>query len=142
MIRNIFMFWPRFFNEARITRKYYKAVKEIEPELNKLSLRVDWIGRIYGVVKLKKEYLQQPDVIQQSMVFQELGPVNEILMKNGLSDLSYPEISKIPGTGQYLVVLYPENDHFNTWAFLRNFLFLGLLTGAGFGIAHLVNTFL
>jgi hypothetical protein len=52
---------------------------------------------------------------------------NQILMKYGLSDLSYPEISKIPNTDQFLVVLYPENDYFNLISFLRNFIFLGLV---------------
>jgi hypothetical protein len=65
--------------------------------------------------------------VQQSIVFQELAPINQILMKYGLSDLSYPEISKIQNTDQFLVVLYPENDYFNLISFLRNLTFLGLV---------------
>jgi len=78
----------------------------------------------------------------QKYVFQKLNPINQILVKYGLSDLSYPEISKIPGTEQYLVVLYPENDHFNFWAFLRNFLLLGVLTAIGYGVVEAVKYFL
>ena len=142
MIKDTLLFWPRFFREFAITYKFYRAVKSIKKEIEPNGIRVDWIGRMYTVIELGPEVIGQPEVVEQSYVFQKLNPINMILVKYGLSDLSYPEISKIPGTEQYLVVLYPENDHFNTWAFLRNFLFLGLLTGAGFGIAHLVNTLL
>ena len=141
-MKDILLFWPRFVNEAWITRKYYNAVKGIEKELNKSNLRIDWIGRIYGVVEIKEEFRTQPEMIQQSMVFQELGPINEILMKYGLSDLSYPEISKIPDTNQFLVVLYPENDYFNTISFLRNSIFLGIIVGASFLVNELINLFI
>jgi hypothetical protein len=140
-MKDTLLFWPRFFNEAWITRKYYKAVKSIEPELNKSNLRIDWIGRIYGVVEIKEEFRTQPEMIQQSMVFQELGPINEILLKYGLSDLSYPEISKIPETNQFLVVLYPENDYFNTISFLRNIIFLGIVISFGFLVNEFINLF-
>lgn len=126
-MKDILLFWPRFFKEAWITRKYYKAVKSIEPELNAANLRVDWIGRIYGVISIKEEFRTQPEMIQQSIVFQELGPINSILIKYGLSDLSYPEIGKIEGTDQFLVVLYPENDYFNLTSFIRNLLFIGVV---------------
>ncbi len=126
-MKDILLYWPRFFKEAWITRKYYKAVKSIEPELEAANLRVDWIGRIYGVLSIKEEFRSQPELVQQSIVFQELAPINQILMKYGLSDLSYPEISKIPNTDQFLVVLYPENDYFNLISFLRNLTFLGLV---------------
>lgn len=131
-MKDALLFWPRFFKEAWITRKFYKAVKGIEPELNAANLRIDWIGRIYGVIELKEEFNGQPEMIQQSMVFQELKDTNTLLMKYGLSDLSYPEISKIPETDQFLVVLYPENDYFNSFAFLRNVLFLCILIVVGF----------
>jgi hypothetical protein len=140
-MKDTLLFWPRFFNEAWITRKYYNAVKSIEPELNKSNLRIDWIGRIYGVVEIKEEFRTQPEMIQQSMVFQELGPINEILLKYGLSDLSYPEISKIPETNQFLVVLYPENDYFNTISFLRNIIFLGIVISFGFLVNEFINLF-
>lgn len=136
------MFWPRFFREARITRKYYKAVKGIEKELAALNLRIDWIGRIYGVVEIKEEFRSQPEMVQQSMVFQELAPIDKVLLKYGLSDLSYPDIRKIEGTHQFLVILYPENDNFNLISFIRNILFIGILTGIGFGITSIVKMFL
>ena len=139
---DILLFWPRFFNEAWITFKFYRNVKKIEDQIDKKGIRVDWIGRMYTVIDLGPEVIGQPEIVQQSYVFQKLNPINLILMEYGLSDYSYPEISKIDGTEQYLVVLYPENDHFNFISFLRNFLFLALVIASGFGITELVKIFL
>ena len=135
------MYWPNFFIEALFTIKYYKAVKSIKAELEKENLRVDWIGRIYTVINLKEEFLKQPEVVQQSYVFQQLGPINKILIKHGLSNDAFPEISKLSAES-YLVVLYPENDDFNMYSFIRNLLFLGLVGAAVYGIVQLVNLFI
>lgn len=134
------MYWPNFFTEAWFTIKYYKAVKSIKAELLEANLRVDWIGRIYTIINLKDEFLNQPEVVQQSFVFQQLGPINKILVKYGLSNDAFPEISKI-SEESYLVVLYPENDDFNIISFIRNILFAGLVGGAVFGIIQLVKLF-
>lgn len=143
MLKKVIQYWPEFFKEVFYTRKYYKAIKSIQPELEEQGLRVDWVGRVYTVVTLDEEYAQQPEMVQTSMVFQKLKPVNDILIKYGLSDLSYPEISRIRESNrQYLVVLFPENEYFNTSSFLSNLLFLGIVTGSVFGIIELVKHFL
>lgn len=141
-MKDALLYWPRFFKEAWINRKYYKAVKSIEAELNAENLRVDWIGRIYGVMEIKEEFANQPEMVQQSIVFQQLSPINELLMKYGLSDLSYPDIRKIQGTNQFLVILYPENDYFNLTSFIRNILFAGIMTTLGFIINWAVTLFM
>jgi hypothetical protein len=138
MIKNVLLYWPRFIREAWYTRKYYKAVKSIEEELNEKGLRVDWIGRIYGVVALKDEFLKQPEVLQQSYVFQQLGDANKILIKYGLSNDAFPEIQKLDQEN-YLVILYPENDNFNIYAFVRNILFLITITIIGYGLFSTVK---
>lgn len=141
-MKDALLYWPRFFKEAWINRKYYKAVKSIEQELTAQNLRIDWIGRIYGVMEIKEEFANQPELVQQSIVFQQLAPINELLMKYGLSDLSFPDISKIPGTNQFLVILYPENDYFNFTSFIRNILFAGILVALGFIINWVVTLFM
>jgi len=140
-MKNIILYWPRFFSEAWYTRKYFKAVKSIEPELVEENLRVDWIGRIYTVITVTDELVKQPDLMQQSWVFQQLGPINTILLKHGLSNDAFPEITKISPTA-YLVVLYPENDHFNVYSYIRNLLFLIGLGASVFGILLLVKYFM
>ena len=140
-MKNIILYWPRFIKEAWYTRKYFKAVKSIEEELNEGNLRVDWIGRIYTVITIKEEMIQQPELAQQSWVFQQLGPINSILLKYGLSNDAFPEISRID-VQSYLVVLYPENDNFNLYSFIRNVLFAAGVAALVFGGIHLFKYFI
>lgn len=130
LVKDTLFFWPRFFREARYFRKFYKAVKSIESELNKEGLRVDWLGRVYTVLNLKEEAMQQPDVVQQSMIFQSLKPTNDILMKYGLSNDAFPTIKRLSDRS-FLVVLYPENEYFNLTSFISNFALLATLITAG-----------
>lgn len=132
-MKDILLYWPRFFREAWFNIRYYRAVRSIKPDLEKTGLRVDWIGRIYTVINLKEEFLNQPELVQQSSVFQQLKPISETLMKYGLSTDAFPEISRI-NDSSYLVVLYPENDNFNWISFIRNILFGGSVTAACYGI--------
>jgi len=120
LFRNILTFWPNFFREAVLLYRYSKAVKSIQPELEEQGLRIDLLGRVYTVVTIAEEFRQQPEMMQQSMVFKDLKPVNDILMKYGLSEYAYPLIEKIEGSHSFLVVLYPETDYFNGWRTMWN----------------------
>jgi len=126
IIKNVISFWPGFFRELRLLYRYNRAVKSIQIELEDQGLRIDWLGRVYTVVNLAEEYHNQPEVMQQSIVFKELKPTSDILMKYGLSEHAYPLIEKLDtlNTCAFLVVLYPETDYFNFWRTLWNSLFL------------------
>lgn len=128
IIKDVLVYWPKFFGEMYDTWKFYRAARSIEADLEKEGLRVDWIGRIYTVLNLKEEAMQQPELVQQSMIFQELKPVSDILMKYGLSNEAYPTIEKISDRG-YLIVLYPDNDYFVLVRFLSNLTFAGIVGG-------------
>ena len=130
LIKNALKFWPNFFRESKLLYKYSRAVKSIQEELEEQGLRIDWLGRVYCVVNLPDEYQNQPEMMQQSIVFKELKEVSDILMKYGLSDHAFPLIEKLDEKGAcaFLVVLYPETDYFNFWRTLWNILFLYLLT--------------
>ena len=119
-MKDFLLFWPRFIKESYFMHKYRKIAKSLAPELAEVGCRVDWLGRIYTVVNIKEEFRSQPDLVQQSIVFQALAKPNEVLLKNGLSDVTYPEIEKIKGSDSYLVVMYPENDNFNLQSFIVN----------------------
>tara|TARA_B100001250_G_C19635442_1_gene715731 strand:+ start:300 stop:752 length:453 start_codon:yes stop_codon:yes gene_type:complete len=127
LLKNVISYWPNFFREARLLLKYRVAVKEIQEELEKTGLRIDWLGRIYTVINIKEEFRNQPDLVQQSVVFKELKPANDILMRYGLSDYAYPEIVKVEDSFSFLVILYPETDYFNFWRWLWNTIFLGIV---------------
>mgnify|MGYP003658392543 CR=1 FL=1 len=139
LLKNIVLFWPEFLREANLLLKYRISVKEIQKKLEKEGLRIDWLGRIYTVINLKEEYRNQPDLVQQSVVFKELKPASDILMRYGLSDYAYPEIQKIDDSFSYLVILYPETDYFNFWRFLWNTLFLGILITLGIWLYPIIS---
>lgn len=126
-MKNFILFWPRFIKEAIFMFKYRKAANTIKPQLEEVGCRVDWLGRIYTVVNIKEEFRSQPDVVQQSIVFQALAKPNEVLLKNGLSDVTYPEIEKIKDSAGYLVIMYPENENFNLIKFIINSIFTGFI---------------
>ena len=140
-MKNILLYWPRFFKEAFFNIRYYRAVKSIQPELEETGLRIDWIGRIYTVINLKEELYNQPELVQQSYVFQQLSPISQTLMRYDLSNDSFPEITRIDPYS-YLVVLYPENDHFNWISFIRNVLFAGCIYGVGYAIYSTILNFI
>ena len=127
LLKNVISYWPNFFREAHLLLKFRNAVKEIQNELEEQGLRIDWLGRIYTVINIKEEFRNQPDLVQQSIVFQELKPTNDILVKYGLSDYAYPEIQKIDDSFSFLIILYPETDYFNFWRWIWNTLFLGIV---------------
>jgi hypothetical protein len=108
---NVLKYWFYFVKELILVIKCYRAVKKIEPELYDQGLRVDWIGRVYAVINLEGDELNQPELLQQSLVLQSLSPISEILVKYGLSDVLYPDVRKIDESSSYLVILYPETDY-------------------------------
>ena len=140
-MKNILLYGPRFFKEAFFNIRYYRAVKSIQPELEETGLRIDWIGRIYTVINLKEELYNQPELVQQSYVFQQLSPISQTLMRYDLSNDSFPEITRIDPYS-YLVVLYPENDHFNWISFIRNALFAGCVYAVGYAIYSAILNFI
>lgn len=122
----VITYWPKLIREIYQTVKYYKAVKSVQPELEKENIRIDWIGRIYTVIPLKDEFIQQPEMVQQSYVFQQLKPIGDLLLKYGLSNQAFPEIRKVsPNT--FLVVLYPENEYLTLYDIFKNLLHTGIL---------------
>ena len=119
-LKDILFYWPEFFIELKLLIKYAKAVKGLRKELGDAGVRVDWIGRLYCIIELTDDVAQQQEVFQQSVVFQSLKPVNDILMKYGLSDISFPTIQRINKGNSYLVILYPEHYNLNLWSILKN----------------------
>lgn len=142
-MKNLILYWPRLIKEIWQTAKYYRAVKSIQPELEKENLRIDWIGRIYTVITLKDEFVKQPEMVQQSAVFQQLKPLSDILLKHGLSNEAYPEIRKV-SPDSFLIVLYPENEYLTIIDIIKNIIFTGVLIITGmllykYGISNLIE---
>lgn len=118
-------YWPKLIKEIYQTAQYYKAVKSIESEIKKEDLKVDWIGRIYTIVAIKEELIKQPEMVQQSYVFQQLKPIGDLLLKHGLSNQAYPEIIK-KSANSFLVILYPENRHLTLIELFKNTIYTAI----------------
>jgi hypothetical protein len=100
------------------------------------TLRVDWIGRIYGVVNLPEEVQTAAGEVQQAYVLQQITKYGDVMLKIGLADVVYPEIEKVPGSSSYLVVLWPVFEDFNIWKILGNIIRTSII---GIGLYLLVR---
>ena len=108
LFKNTIKYWPEFYSEFRIWRIFSKTAKSYKDSLNKeYNLRVDWLGRIYGVINLTEEVQGASGEIQQAYVLQQITKYGKTLMNMGVGDVVYPEIQKIKGTAGYLVILWP-----------------------------------
>ena len=126
-MKRLFSYWQEFFMDFNIWRKYRNAVRGDEEFLRKSGMRVDWLGRVYTVINMPEEVINNQEMVQQGWVLQQLKPFNEILMKVGVADFAYPEITKVPNANSYLIVMYPEIDALNPWRMLWNFTVAGAI---------------
>ncbi|MAZ31227.1 MAG: hypothetical protein CMP57_03930 [Flavobacteriales bacterium] len=118
-----FTYWYNFFIEFTVWFKFQRLTKQNRLELEKDELRVDWIGRVYGVVNIPDEVLGAAEQIQQSYVLKEMGRFGKSLQNLGVADEVYPQMQEITGAGAYLVVFWPVVDRLNILLMLGNTLY-------------------
>lgn len=128
---NTFTYWIELSKDVRIWWIFRKTANQYRDQLNKdFQLRVDWIGRIYGVVNLPEEVQGASGEIQQAYVLNKISTYGNYMLQIGLADIVYPQIEKIPGTAAYLVVLWPVFDELSILRILGNILrsaFVGVI---------------
>ena len=78
---NTFSYWAELVSEIRIWWIFRKTARENTEKLNENELRVDWLGRIYGVVNMPEEVVTAAEQVQQAYILQQIN--NEII--NNLS---------------------------------------------------------
>ena len=115
-----FSYWSELVAEIRIWWIFRKAAKENTQKLNDGDLRVDWLGRIYGVVNMPEEVVTAAPQVQQAYVLQQINKWGPLTLEMGIADIIYPEINRIPGTNGYLVVMWPQYDALGFWYILGN----------------------
>ena len=125
-------FWPELWKEFRVWWIFKKTANEYQESLNKEhNLRVDWLGRIYGVVNLPEEVQGASAEIQQAYVLQQISKYGDKMLKIGLADVVYPEIQKIKGSAGYLVILWSVFDTLQLIGIIKglfkNTIFIGLI---------------
>lgn len=123
-----FSYWYNFILEFRIWFIFQTTTKRNRKKLEERDLRVDWIGRVYGVVNMPDEVLGAAEEIQQAFVLKQLGQFGGILNELKLSNVVYPQMQEIPGSGAYLVIFWPVLDRLNIFAILGSILYTILYT--------------
>lgn len=132
-----FTYWVDLYREIRIWYIFRRTAVNNTKMLNEEhTLRVDWIGRIYGVVNLPEEVQTAAGEVQQAYVLQQITKYGDVMVKIGLADVVYPEIERVPGSTSYLVVLWPVFEDFNLWKILGNIIRTSVI---GFGLYLLVR---
>ena len=110
-----FVYWIGFFTEFRIWLTFRRITKSKKNELKleESGLRVDWLGRVYGVINIPDEVLGAAEQIQQAYVLKEMGRFGDIMTELKLSNVVYPQMQEIEGAGAYLVIFWPVLDRLN-----------------------------
>ena len=130
---NTFRYWGELASEIRIWWIFRSACREKAnlQKLNDQDLRVDWLGRIYGVINMPEEVVGAAPQVQQAYVLQQINKWGPVTTEMGLSDVIYPEIERITGTNAYLVIMWPQYDALGLWYILGNLI---KSTAVGFGL--------
>lgn len=111
-------------NEINIWRKVRAIAKENEKPLNDAGFRVDWIGRIYTVINLPEEVVNQP-ISKEGYILMKLREYDRLFLDMGIADAISPEVEEIPGADAYLLILSPDRDYVK----LKPFLWSAIKTG-------------
>lgn len=138
-MKRIWNYWREFFVDLKIWWTYRSIAIKAEDELIKSNLRVDWLGRIYTVVNMPEEVINNQEMVQQGWVISQLGSFNEILLKIGVNDYAFPDIIKIPNSNSYLIILYPDIDTLNPWRIISNVIALGFIGGLVWGLYYILQ---
>jgi hypothetical protein len=129
ILKKTFTYWPDLFKEIRIWWIFRQTAVDNIKMLNKEhTLRVDWIGRIYGVINLPEEVQTASGEIQQAYALQQITKYGDVMAKIGLADIVYPEVERVPNSTSYLIVLWPVFEDFNLWKILGNIIRTSILT--------------
>jgi len=74
-------------------------------------------------VNIPDEVLGAAEEIQQAYVLKQLGQFGGVLNELKLSNVVYPQMQEIPGSGAYLVIFWPVLDRLNIFAIIGSILY-------------------
>lgn len=120
-LTSTFTYWYDLYRDIRMWWIFRKTARENIEMLNKdHELRVDWLGRIYGVVNLPEEVRSASLDVQQAYVLQQITKYGDCMLKIGLADVVYPQIEKVKDSSSFLIVLWPVFDDLSLLPILGN----------------------
>lgn len=97
-------------------------------EWKRLSLRTDWIGRIYTVISLTEEDTGEQEDMKRLKILDKMRVINEYLTNIGLQEVIVPSISSVPNSRSYLVMYVPYFSQLSyIWMGMNIFLPIGLI---------------
>tara|TARA_R110001592_G_scaffold162601_1_gene396205 strand:+ start:11817 stop:12272 length:456 start_codon:yes stop_codon:yes gene_type:complete len=108
------------YKEFKIWLKIRRIGIENSKVLSEKGFRLDWIGRIYTVINIPDEVLTSA-VTDESYVYLKIQELSPVFLDIGIADYITPEISKIPNTGAYLLVISPDRNYFRLWEIIKFF---------------------
>lgn len=104
------MYIFNLINEIKIWLKVRSVAKEFETTLNESGFRVDWVGRIYTVINLPEEVINQP-FSREGYVLMKLREYDRLFLNMGISDVIAPELVELKDADAYLLILSPDRDY-------------------------------
>jgi hypothetical protein len=104
------MYLFNLIKEINVWRKVKSVAKENETVLNQNGFRVDWVGRIYTVINLPEEVVNQP-ISREGYVLMKLREYDQLFLNMGIADAVSPEIVELIGADSYLLILSPDRDY-------------------------------
>jgi hypothetical protein len=104
------MYLFNLIKEINVWRKVKSVAKENETILNQNGFRVDWVGRIYTVINLPEEVVNQP-ISREGYVLMKLREYDQLFLNMGIADAVSPEIVELIGADSYLLILSPDRDY-------------------------------
>ena len=80
--KSTFTYWVELYKDIRIWWIFRRTAREYTDQLNKdFQLRVDWLGRVYGVVNLPEEVQTASGEIQQAYVLNKISTYGNFMMQ-------------------------------------------------------------
>jgi hypothetical protein len=90
----------------RVVRK-----QETSTEWQIFNLRRDWIYRIYTVVNLEQDFIDQVSEFEIThAIIDQISPINKYLSRLDFGEIVLPEVTRVEGTNSWLVVYNPRFD--------------------------------
>lgn len=111
------MYIFKLINEINIWRKVRAIALENEELLKENGFRVDWVGRIYTVINLPEEVVNQP-FSREGYVLMKLREYDSMFLNMGIADVIAPELVELEEVEAYLLILSPDRDYIKLWPFL------------------------
>jgi len=123
------MYIFNLLKEFNIWRKVRAVALENKEKLEEAGFRVDWVGRIYTVINLPEEVVNQP-FSREGYVLMRLREYDNLFLNMGIADYISPELVDLEEAEAYLLILSPDNDYIKFWPFMFSVLkTTGLIIG-------------